>query len=365
MQITAAVARQAGAPLEMETLELEGPRAGEVRVRIVGAGVCHTDIVARDQLLPVPLPMVLGHEGSGIVEQVGPGVTSLAPGDRVVLSFVSCGACPSCADDEPAYCHQIAPLNFGGARPDGSTSLSRGGAAVHSHFFGQSSFATHALCPAASVVKVDASVPLELLGPLGCGVQTGAGTILRSLRAPAGSSVAVFGAGTVGLAAIMAARWARLDPIIAIDISSARLGLALELGATHALDAREGDIVARIQAIARGGVMYSMETSAALPALNDAIGCLARRGECALVTVPALGAPVPFSLLPLLTGGRRLIAVLEGDSEPDTFIPQLAAMHRAGDLPVERLVADYGFADIGRALAAAAAGSVVKPVLRF
>ena len=206
---------------------------------------------------------------------------------------------------------------------------------------------------------------VDLAAPLGCGVQTGAGTVLRSLKAPAGSSIAVFGAGTVGLSAIMAARHARLGPIVAIDIDPARLELARELGATHALDAREGDVAARIRAIARGGVMYSLETSAALPALNDAIACLARRGECALLTVPALGEPVPFSLLPLLSGGRRLIAVLEGDSEPDVFIPQLAAMHRAGQLPLERLVHEYAFADIGRALADAAAGRAVKPLLRF
>ena len=362
MNVSAAVTRDADSPPAIEDLELAAPRDDEVVVRLVATGVCHTDLFAPRIC---PLPAVFGHEGAGIVERVGARVGKVRPGDRVAMTFGSCGHCRHCAGGLSAYCEHGHHLQFGGTRADGGTTLARDGEPVHGSFFQQSSFATRALATERNVVPLPDDLPLELAAPLGCGVQTGAGTILRSLRAPAGSSVAVFGAGTVGLAAIMAARWARLDPIIAIDISSARLGLALELGATHALDAREGDIVARIQAIARGGVMYSMETSAALPALNDAIGCLARRGECALVTVPALGAPVPFSLLPLLTGGRRLIAVLEGDSEPDTFIPQLAAMHRAGDLPVERLVADYGFADIGRALAAAAAGSVVKPVLRF
>jgi aryl-alcohol dehydrogenase len=362
VKVLAAVTRSAEAPPAIEELELAAPRDDEVIVRLVAAGVCHTDLFAPRIC---PLPAVFGHEGAGIVEQVGARVGRVRPGDRVVMTFGSCGHCRHCSGGLSAYCEHGHHLQFGGTREGGGTTLASGAEPIHGSFFQQSSFATRALATERNVVPLPDDLPLELAAPLGCGVQTGAGTILRSLRAPVGSSLAVFGAGTVGLSAIMAARFARLDPIIAVDLNPARLELAREFGATHALDARDGDVVARIQSIARGGVMYSMETSAALPALNDAIGCLARRGECALVTVPALGAPVPFSLLPLLSGGRRLIAVLEGDSEPADFIPQLAAMHRAGGLPIERLVAPYDFADIGRALADAAAGRVIKPVLRF
>ncbi|MGD9596891.1 MAG: NAD(P)-dependent alcohol dehydrogenase [Steroidobacteraceae bacterium] len=362
MIVSAAVTRAPDAAPAIETLELAAPREGELIVRLVATGICHTDLFAPSIC---PLPAVFGHEGAGIVAQVGAGVTKVRPGDRVVMTFGSCGRCRHCAGDAPAYCEQGHALQFAGTRADGSTTLARDGEPVHGSFFQQSSFATHALGTERSVVPLPAGMPLELAAPFGCGVQTGVGTVLWSLRAPAGASIAVFGAGTVGLSAIMAARYARLSTIVAVDIDPARLDLALESGATHVLDARDGDVAARIHALVRGGAMYSIETSAALPALNDAIACLARRGECALVTVPALGAPVPFSLLPLLTGGRRLIAVLEGDSVPDRAIPQLAAMHRAGQLPVGRLVAAYEFTDIGRALADAAAGRAIKPILRF
>lgn len=362
MIVRAAVTRAADAAPAIETLELDAPRDDEVIVRLVATGVCHTDLLAPRIC---PLPAVFGHEGAGIVERVGARVGKLRRGDRVVMTFGSCGQCRHCRGEAPAYCEHGHHLQFGGARADGSTTLSRAGEPVHGSFFQQSSFATHALGTERNVVVLPGDMPLELAAPLGCGVQTGAGVVLLSLRAPAGSSIAVFGTGTVGLSAIMAAHDVGLDPIVAIDIDPARLELARELGATHTLDAREGDTAARILSIAPGGVRYSLESSAALPALNDAIGCLARRGECALVTVPALGEPVPFSLLPLLTGGRRLIAVLEGDSVPDVFIPRLAAMHRAGRLPLDRLITKYDFTAIGRALEDAAAGRSIKPVLCF
>lgn len=360
--LSAAVTRHADAPPAIEDLELAEPRDDEVIVRLCATGVCHTDLLAPRLC---PLPAVFGHEGAGIVERVGARVGKVRRGDRVGLTFGYCGHCRQCTAHAPAYCEHGHDLQFGGTRDDGSTTLSRNGEPVHGSFFQQSSFATRALATERNVVPLPDGLPFELAAPLGCGIQTGAGAVLRSLRAPAGSSIAVFGTGSVGLAAIMAARHAGLGPIVAIDIDPARLELARELGATHGLDAREGEVAARVRAIVQGGAMYSIETSAALSALHDAIACLARRGECALVTVPALGAPVPFSFLPLLTGGRRLIAVLEGDSEPDTFIPQLAAMFRAGALPIDRLVARYDFAAIGRALADAEAGRAVKPVLCF
>src|SRR5215217_7193287 len=175
MEIIAAVVREEGQPFSVEELELEEPRADEVLVRVVAAGVCHTDLIVRDQWYPVPLPAVLGHEGAGVVEKVGEGVTKVRPGDHVVLTFDSCGECPSCLGGKPAYCLNFFGRNFGGSRPDGSTGISEDGDALHSHFFGQSSFASHALAAERSVIQVSQDAPLELLGPLGCGVQTGAG----------------------------------------------------------------------------------------------------------------------------------------------------------------------------------------------
>ncbi|MGH8979396.1 MAG: alcohol dehydrogenase catalytic domain-containing protein, partial [Acidimicrobiales bacterium] len=198
MRATAAVFRALDAPLTIEDVEVDGPRAGEVLVRVVATGVCHTDALARHGDMPFPAPGVLGHEGAGIVEAVGNGVTSVAPGDHVVIGWPWCGACASCLEGQPRYCAQLGPLVIAGSRPDGSTAVRDArGSALHSHFFGQSSFATYAICEARSLVQVPADVPLALLGPLACGIGTGAGAVLQVLRPPLGSSVVVYGAGAV------------------------------------------------------------------------------------------------------------------------------------------------------------------------
>ncbi|MCC7462030.1 MAG: NAD(P)-dependent alcohol dehydrogenase [Gammaproteobacteria bacterium] len=365
MQVTAAVARTAGAPLVFETLELEAPRAGEVRVRIVGAGVCHTDMVARDQLLPVPLPVVLGHEGSGIIEQVGPGVDGLAPGDRVVMSFDSCGSCAACVDQEPAYCHQIAPLNFSSARPDGSTALSRDGAAVHSHFFGQSSFATHAICPARSVVKVDGRAPLELLGPLGCGVQTGAGAAMNALAVRPGSSFAVVGAGSVGLSALLGAVVQGARVLIAVDVNEERLALARELGATHLINPRRAALTETILGITGQGVDRVLDTTGLADVIRAALLALAPRGVCGIVGASAPGSEIRVDEVHLMSAGRRLIGIVEGSSRPQQFIPRLIDLHLQGRFPFDRLVRYYPFADINRAIHDSEHGAAIKPILRM
>ena len=237
----AAVQRHRGAAPVVERVLLEEPRSDEVLVRIVGAGVCHTDMVIRDQLVPTPFPAILGHEGAGVVERVGGDVTGLAPGDHVVLSFASCGSCPSCDHSQPAYCHSWFPLNFMGMRADGSVAITDAeGQSVHSHIFGQSSFATHALVNARNAVVVDAAIPLKLLGPLGCGLQTGAGAVLNSLKVQRGASVAVIGTGAVGLSAVMAARSAGATTIVAVDLMRQRVDIASELGATDGIVRRGG-----------------------------------------------------------------------------------------------------------------------------
>ncbi len=310
MRIQAAVARQARAPFVLESVDIEAPRPGEILVRMAGAGICHTDIVVRDQLLPIALPAVFGHEGSGVVEKVGEGVTTLSAGDHVVMSFASCGDCPSCNEHEPAYCHEFFPRNFFAARPDGSTSLSRDGERIHSHFFGQSSFATHAVCAAAGAVKVAAELPLELLGPLGCGVLTGAGAMMNALSVRPGSSVAVVGTGTVGLSAIMAAAVRGAKTIVAADLSEERLALARELGATHAINPKNISLTHTLIGVTGYGVDCALDTTGAASVIREILLGLAPRGTCGILGASAAGSEIAVDEVHLMSGGRRLIGIV-------------------------------------------------------
>jgi aryl-alcohol dehydrogenase len=362
MRIRAAVTRAADQPPEIETLELDEPQPDEVVVRIAASGVCHTDLLAPHL---VSLPAVFGHEGAGVVERVGSAVRKVRAGDRVVMTFGSCGACPQCAVDSPAYCEHGHDYQFAGRRRDGSKTLRAGAEAISGAFFSQSSFATYALGTERSVVPIPAAMPFEMAAPLGCGIQTGAGTVLNILRLRAGESLAVFGVGAVGLAAVMAARIAEAALIIAVDVVPERLSLARELGATHVIDARSGDVVAAIRDLSQGGVRYSFETAGQTATFTQAIECLRHKGTCALATIPALGKPYTQTLLPLLMGGKSLVSVLEGDSDPDRFIPELVQHYLAGRLPLERLVVEYPFDQIARAFDDAARGRTVKPVLRM
>jgi aryl-alcohol dehydrogenase len=365
MQITAAVLRNRSGPFGLEAVELEEPRAGEVLVRVVATGVCHTDMVMRDQDLPTPQPVVLGHEGAGIVERVGFGVTKVAPGDHVVMTFNSCGTCPSCHDHAPTYCHEFFPRNFMGARADGSSGLSRDGETIHANIFGQSSFATFALCHERNAVKVSKAAPLEILGPLGCGVMTGAGTVMNALKVSAGRSLAVFGAGAVGLSAVLAAKALGAGPIIVIDINPARLDLALSLGADHALDGRGEPVIGLIQAITGFGVDYSIDTTANLKVMRQAVEVLAPRGTCGLVGASRMGDELTLDAVAVMSGGRSVRGVVEGDADPDTFIPELIDLHLAGRFPFEKLIAFYPLERINDAVADGETGRVIKPVVRM
>lgn len=363
MEITAAVARAPHADFELEQLELDEPRAGEVLVRIVGAGVCHTDLLARDQDYPAPLPIVLGHEGAGVVEQVGPGVTKVEPGDHVALTFMSCGACDNCVSGISMHCEHNFGFQFGGTRPDGSLPIAKGEERIHGSFFGQSSFATHALAYERNVVKVSQDAPLELLGPLGCGIQTGAGTILNALRPPAGSGVAVFGAGAVGLSAVLGAVLCGANPIIAVDLNRDRLELAQDLGATEVIDAGGGDVVEQLLELTGGrGIRYAVEATGLPAVLRQAVDALASPGTCAVVGAAPLGTEVSLDMSTLLAG-RQVIGVIEGYSVPDVFIPRLVALHAAGRFPFDRMVKRYPLAGINQAVADSLDGTAIKPVL--
>lgn len=354
------VQRDPGGAPQLESLVLAEPLAHEIVVRMVATGVCHTDLIAPAF---AKLPAVFGHEGSGIVEWVGPSVTKVKAGDRVALSFGSCGNCRNCHRGSAFMCASSSELNFQGQRGDGSVTLSGAGGAVRGAFFQQSSFATRVLATERNAVKVPDDFPLDLAGPLGCGIQTGAGAVINTLGVSAGSSIAVFGAGSVGLSAIMAARLTGCIVIIAVDVRDDRLAMAMELGATHGINATAGNVVEQIRQVTGDGVQYSIETAAQVQTFKDAINCLERGGVCGLVAVPGYGKPFEFSPATLLSG-RAIKGVLLGSSVPDVFIPQLMQLQRAGKLPYERFVTFYDFDDLPRALADAAEGRAVKPILR-
>uniref|UniRef100_A0A7C5RTB7 NAD(P)-dependent alcohol dehydrogenase n=2 Tax=Thermomicrobium roseum TaxID=500 RepID=A0A7C5RTB7_THERO len=360
----AAVVERPHGPFVIEEVELEEPREDEVLVRILSAGICHTDLIVRDQWYPVPLPAVLGHEGAGVVERVGARVRKVAPGDHVVLTFRSCGECHHCLRGKPAYCVQLFPLNFGGRRPDGTSPIRWRGQPIAGMFFAQSSFATYAVAHERNVVKVPKDVPLELLGPLGCGVQTGAGAVFNSLRPPAGSSIAIFGTGSVGLSALLAARAVGCTTIIGVDINPGRLEVARELGATHVIDARNTDPVEEIRRITGYGVQYSIETTANPKVFRQAVDCLDQLGVCGLIGAAPLGTEVALDMGTMLFG-RMVRGIIEGDSVPELFIPEMIALYQQGKFPFDRLITFYPFEAIQQAAEDSEAGRVVKPVLRF
>ncbi len=364
--ITAAVLRQAHGPFEIETLSLRDPGPDEVLVQVVATGMCHTDLLVWARQAATPLPVVLGHEGAGIIAAVGNRVQDLAVGDPVVMSFATCGRCVSCIGGERAYCTEYGRLNLGGVGADGTVATQTLSCQpVYDHFFGQSSFATLALAQARDVVKMDSDLPLELLGPLGCGLQTGAGCVLNSLRVRSGHSLAVFGAGGVGLAAVMAARAVGAGPVIAVDIVASRLATALEVGATHVVDAAQPDVTERVRAIAGGGVDFSLDCTGIVTVARQAIDVLAHRGTCGLIGASPAGSEVSFSVRDLKMSGRTIRGITQGDSVPQLFIPVLLRLFRDGKFPFDRLVKFYDLADINQAAEDSLSGRVIKPIIRM
>ena len=365
MKTTAAVALGPEQPFTFEEVELGDLRADEVRVRIVAAGICHTDVAVKEQSVNLPLPMVLGHEGSGIVEEVGSAVRHLSLGDHVVLSSDSCGVCRRCHAGLPSYCDEFVDRNLTGFRTDGSSPLSLRGEVLRGRFCGQSSFATQTICPGRSAIRIPSDLPLELMGPLGCGLTTGVGTVMNALKPAAGSSIAVFGVGTVGLSAVMGARLTGCETIIAIDLHQPRLDMARELGASACLHAVNDDVVSAILELTGGGADFSVECSGNPGAIEQAVACLGRPGWCAQVGAPPAETKVPMDM-DHLGFGRGIRGVVLGEANPQSFVPYLAELYRDGRLPYERFVRFYDFADINQAVHdSAVTGEVIKPILRM
>lgn len=353
-RMQAAVVEAAGANFVLETLELGAPGPDQILVAIRACGVCHTDLVMRDGHLPVQFPGVFGHEGAGIVEAIGANVDSVKPGDHVLISFHSCGGCGACHDHQPGYCVEFVPRNFLGVSGPDDGAISRGDVRIGGNIFGQSTFATHALAYSRNVVKIDRDLPLEILAPLGCGVQTGAGTVLETLNVQPDQSVAVLGAGAVGLSAVMAAVIAGAGRIVVLDRHQHRLSIATTLGATA---------TAHDLALIGEGFDHIIDTTGVVDLVAACIDKLALRGTLALVGAYPGDPKLPLDLSAIMSMGRRIVGVVEGGIDPQRFIPRLIEHYRAGQLPLEKLIRTYPLSAIAEAVAASESGAVIKPVL--
>jgi aryl-alcohol dehydrogenase len=362
MNVRAAVAYEGRSSFSIEELEMSEPGPDHILVRMAGCGLCHTDVKAREGTMGVPMPAVLGHEGAGIVERVGERVTKVKPGDYVVLTGDSCGACPTCLAGDPAYCDRMSPLNFMDGRAGEPGSFQKGGLAIHGHFFGQSSFADYAVTGERNTIPVRKDAPLEILGVLGCGVQTGAGAIMNSLHPPGGSSVAIFGAGSVGLSAVMGAVVRGCSAIIAVDVLESRLAMARQVGATHTvLAGPQVKVAEEIRKAVPSGVGYAFDTTGRADSNQQALESLAAKGCFGFCAVPA-EAP---KMSRVMIRGLSIRGIVQGDSVPDTFIPYLVELHMDGRFPFDKLVTKYPFEKMNQAIEDQAAGKVVKPVFTF
>lgn len=341
MKIKALVVHEKNGPYLYEDVELDEPKDDEVLIRVVAVGICHTDEFGRSQGVPIALPLVLGHEGAGIVEKVGANVSDLKVGDHVGVTYAFDCTCPACRRGEPYYCNKFNQINFGGvASYDLTTRLHQGGKDV-SMFFGQSSFATHLVANAASVAKVDDDVDLGLIAPLGCGIQTGAGAVINVAKAGPDTSVAVFGVGAVGMSAIMGAVIAGCSTIVAVARNDEALAFARELGATHTVNSSNAkDLAAEVAAICGEGCDVAIDTSGNAFMMNSALRSCKYHG----------------TFLPLASGGvienfdmgndvmipmRTVKGTCEGEADPKTFIPQMVQWYKEGRFPIDKLVSFF------------------------
>ncbi|MEV0062273.1 NAD(P)-dependent alcohol dehydrogenase [Nocardia sp. NPDC050718] len=362
MRTTAVLSRDPAAAFSIEDVEIDEPRGGEILVRIAAAGICHTDLVTR-RAGAADRPILLGHEGAGVVAAVGPEVRAVRPGDHVVLTFRHCGECATCVDGRPAYCQRSVALNQFGRRAHEGARVSREGVPVLDGFFGQSSFAGYALTTEDNTIVVDPALDLAVAAPFGCGFQTGAGAVLNVLRPTAGAWLAVFGAGAVGMAALLAARSVEGVRVVVVETSAARRELALELGAEAALDPAEGPTVPRLRALTGGGVTHAIDTTGVPAVLGDAVAALATGATVVAVGLGA-GTP-PVDVGDIVLRGKTIRGCLEGDSVPSTFLPHLLGLYAEGRFPVDRLIGRYPHTEVDAALADQRAGRVVKPVLTW
>lgn len=364
MKIKAAVVHEKNGPFIFEEVDLCEPDKEELLVKVVASGVCHTDEFGRSQGTPIPLPLVLGHEGAGIVERIGSNVKGFEVGDHVGFSYAFCDHCDSCLNGEPYNCENYNQINFGGVAGDGTTKITKDGKPV-SMFFGQSSFATYSIVNQKSVVKVDKDVDLAFIAPLGCGIQTGAGAVLNNLKPRMKSSIVIFGCGSVGMSAIMGARVARCETIIAVGGNPDSLNLAKDLGATHTINRKEvDDIVSAIHSITNGGTNYAIDTTGQGYIIEIAIKSTRYHGK--ILPLAPSGTIDHFDMgQDVLMNMRTISGTCEGDSVAQIFIPELVALYKQGEFPIDKLITTYDFEDIEKAFDDSNSGKVIKAVLRI
>jgi aryl-alcohol dehydrogenase len=356
----AAVLLDAGTDPQLIDVQVRDPVDDEVLVRIDAVGICHTDISVAARWPARRTPMVFGHEGAGTVAAVG-SRADIKVGQPVVLSFASCGHCSDCASGRPGYCERSTDLNMRGDGGDETSAFSRDGRPIAGGFFGQSSLATYAIARQQNTVALAQAIDPAMAAPLGCSVQTGVGTVLNTLAPQRDDVVAIFGAGAVGLSAVMGARLAGVRNIVAVDPVPQRRALAIELGATATVDPTATDTSAALLDLTNGGATAAVDTTAIPEVLGTALATLRARGTLAVLGLGAPTAELPVGLI--MGRGLTVRGVVEGDSDRHTFIPALVDLWSRGDLPLDRLITTYPFDDFGHAWSAAKAGHVVKPVL--
>ncbi len=361
----AALLRETGSPLTIEQVDLAGPAPGEVRVRVEAAGVCHSDYHYMHGDLPHPLPVVLGHEGAGIVEEVGPGVTSVAPGDHVVLLWrTSCGRCELCSRGRPALCSLGAGIRASGMLMDGTSRLRTGaGEAVH-HFLGVSCFAEQAVCPEAAVLKIPDDVPMAIAALAGCSVMTGVGAVVNTARVEPGSTVLVIGAGGVGLSVVMGAVLAGAAMIVAADLADSKLELARSFGATHVVNAGSEDVVKAVRGLTGEGVDYSFEVIGNVETMGQAVRAIRRAGVATMVGVAKVGAAFSVNALDLVLAEKSIRGSIYGSTRPAADFPRLFDLYKTGRLPLDRLLTRrYPLEQINEAYEAMLSGEVARSVV--
>jgi alcohol dehydrogenase len=360
---------EASKPLKIETLELDAPGPDEVLVRIQAAGLCHSDLSVINGNRPRPVPMALGHEAAGIVEEVGPvqgaGASDLAPGDHVVFVFVpSCGHCEPCASGRPALCEPGAAANANGTLLSGARRLHRSeGTPVH-HHLGVSAFADFATVSRRSLVKVDKELPPEEAALFGCAVLTGVGAVFNTARMPAGSSAAVVGLGGVGLASLLGAVAAGARQVVAVDLSDEKLEFARNLGATETFNAKDPDVVRAVKAATGGGVDYSFELAGSTRALDSAYQMTRRGGTTVTAGLPAPTATLPLAPVTLVAEERTLKGSYIGTAVPSRDIPRYIELYRRGRMPVDKLMSGtLKLGDINRGFDLLHDGKAVRQVV--
>ena len=359
----AAVLYETGTPLRVEEVDLAAPRAGEVRVRVAAAGVCHSDYHYMRGDLVCNLPSVLGHEGAGVVEEVGPGVTSVAPGDHVVLLWrTSCGRCEFCSAGRPALCPASASIRAGGRLADGTSRLSREGQELR-HFLGVSCFAEQTVCSERAVLKIPEDVPLPVAAVAGCAVMTGVGAVVNTARVEAGSTVLVIGAGGVGLCAIMGAVLAGAARVVAADVNPAKLELATSFGATDVIDASAEDVPAAVRDLL-GGVDYAFEVIGRPETVTQAVAATRTGGTAVAIGVAPVGAAATVNLLDLVLQEKTLKGSIYGSTRPQADFPRLFELYRRGRLPLDRLLTrEWRLDQINEAYDELLAGTVARSVI--